>query len=128
QQQIYEDGVGDLRERLFEKLCGISVPLTTFDPLTMPDELSRVGAIVSPSLLKKAAGLKVGDWFLFSNSENQLVRCKLLVRPPEVEQPLVVNRSAQRVLQICVQDFSACLVTRIDTPLPSESYFDQALF
>lgn len=126
QQQSYDDGVEDLRERLFEKLRGISVPLAAFDPLSVPDELSRVGAAVSPSLLKKAAGLQVGDWFLFNNNENQLVRCKLLLRPPEVEQLLFVNRSGHRVLQKSVQDFSACLATRIATPLPIESYFDQA--
>lgn len=126
QQQSYDDGVEDLRERLFERLRGNSVSLVVFEPLTVPDELSRAGATVSPSLLKRAAGLKVGDWFLFSNNDNQLIRCKLLLRPPEVEQLLFVNRSGHRVLQKSVQDFSACLATRIAIPLPIESYFDQA--
>lgn len=127
QQQSYDQGVEDLRERLFEKLRGINAPLVPFLPLTVPDELSRIGAAVSPSLLKKAAGLQPGDWFLFSNSEGQLLRCKLLLRPPEVEQLLFVNRAGHRVLQKSVQDFSACLATRIAIPLAAENVFERAI-
>lgn len=126
-QQPYDEGVEDLRERLFEKLRGISVPLNEFTELSIPDELSRLGAAVSPSLLKKVAGLKAGDWFLFANNDNQLLRCKLLLRPPEVEHLLFVNRSGHRVLQKSVQDFSACLATRIALPLVQQNPFDKAL-
>lgn len=126
-QQAYDDGVEDLRERLFEKLRGISVPLFEFTPLTSPDELSLMGAVISPSLLKKVAGLHCGDWFVFHNSDDQLLRCKLLLRPPEVTQLLFVNRSGHRVLQKSVQDFSACLATQIARPLIVEPLFAKAL-
>jgi hypothetical protein len=126
-QQTYDGGVEDLRECLFEKLRGISVPLFEFTPLFMPDELSLVGAAVSPSLLKKVASLNVGDWFLFHNNDDQVMRCKLLLRPPEIEQLLFVNRSGHRVLQKSVQDFSACLATQIVRPLVVDHVFSNAL-
>lgn len=126
-QQAYDEGVADMREHLFEKLRAISVPLVIFEPLTVPDELSRVGARVSPSLLKKVASLQVGDWFLFSNNDEQLIRCRLLLRPPEIDQLLFVNRSGHRVLLKSVQDFSACLATHIAQPLESSGQLDQAL-
>lgn len=126
-QQVYDDGVSELRERLFEKLRGVAVPLAPFELLTVPDELSRIGAAVSPSLLKKVANLQVGDWFLFAGSDGQLLRCKLLLRPPELTQFLFVNRSGHRVLLKSVQDFSACLATRIAQPLVQIDSVAQAL-
>lgn len=126
-QQVYDDGVEDLRERLFGRLRGTPEKLAPFEPLTTLDELSQMGAVVSPALLKRVAHLRVDDWFMFYNSDNQWLRCKLLLRPPHIEQLLFVNRSGHRVLQKSVRDFSACLATHIAKPLIVADTFAVAL-
>lgn len=126
-QHAYDEGVANFREQLFERLRGTAQALQCFELLSTPDELTRAGVSVSPALLKKVAHLKAGDWFLFLNNDNQWLRCKLLLRPPEVESFVFVNRFGHRVLQKSVRDFSACLAAHIAKPLIIEPYFPRAL-
>jgi hypothetical protein len=126
-QQAYDAGVEQVREHLFSRLRDERHPLAPFAPLMEPDELQALGTTVSPAHVKKVAHLREGDWFLFSVNDEQWLRCKLLLRPPQVEQLLFVNRCGQRVLQKSPRDFSACLATHIATPLLTGDFFSLAL-
>lgn len=126
-QQAYDAGVEQVREHLFSCLRDERHPLAPFASLMEPDELQALGTTVSPAHLKKVAHLREGDWFLFSVSDEQWLRCKLLLRPPQVEQLLFVNRSGQRVLQKSPHEFSACLATHIVVPLFIGDFFSLAL-
>jgi hypothetical protein len=116
-QQIYDEGVADLRECLFNRLRGTPEKLVRFESIATLDELSQLGAAVSPALLKRVAHLRIDDWFMFFNSDDQWLRCKLLLLPPQTEQLIFVNRSGHRVLQKSVRDFSACLAAHVAKPL-----------
>lgn len=127
QQQAYDHGVEDLRERLFERLRGQEVPLVTFAPVVEEDELGRAGVSLSPAVSKQAASLKPGQWFLFSPEEGQWIRCKLLLSPPDFAGLFFVNRQGQRVLTKTPQEFSACLATGVARPLNLAGAYEQLL-
>lgn len=126
-QQAYAEGVEQLREHLFSRLRDEQHPLLPFAPLMEPDELRALGTTVSPAHVKKVAHLREGDWFLFSADDDRWLRCKLLLRPPQIEQLLFVNRHGQRVLQKSPHEFSACLATHIARPLQVVDIFSAAL-
>jgi hypothetical protein len=127
QQQTYDQGVEDFRERLFEQLRGQEVPLVAFAPLADEDELSRAGVSLSSAVSRQAASLKPGQWFLFSPEENQWIRCKLLLCPPDYASLFFVNRNGQRVLVKTPQEFSACLATGVARPLDVEDMYQRLL-
>ncbi len=127
QQEAYDHGVEDLRERLFERLRGQEVPLVNFAPLAEEDELHRAGVSLSPAVSKQAASLKPGQWFLFSPEDGHWIRCKLLLCPPDFAGLFFVNRSGQRVLTKTPQEFSACLATGVARPLKLTGVYEQLL-
>lgn len=126
-QQVYDQGVEDLRERLFERLRGQSLPLVPFSALETEDELSRAGVSLAPGVRARATGLKAGDWFLFSTDDHHWLRCRLLLCPPDYPGLLFVNRSGQRVLQKTPQEFAACLAAGVARSLVIDQLFERLL-
>ncbi len=81
-------------------------------------------ASLSKAAAQKAKGLNVGDWFLFTDEHERVLRCKLALKPEGTKQLLFVNAHGRKVMQKDVETFLLCLSAAVAKPLKSNNQFE----
>lgn len=92
---------------------------TLFTPLAYSAGQSSSNTHVPHSLLKQTEQLHAGDWFVFFGENNEVLRCKLALKNPEVDQLLLVDHTGRKVMIKSHKDFALCLSTGIARALPN---------
>lgn len=112
-----------LDEAFVDVLKGSPRNLDTAPPIAMPEMLDGIETRISKALLKKVDEIGEGSWFLHKDEQDKLLRCKLLIKIPDTDQLLFVNRVGQKAMQKGVEDFAFCLSTKITRMLDVEQLF-----
>ena len=126
-QEEYQVFVSELNAALFSRLKNqfdTDQPLASIPPLAGS---LHEGTSLSRALAAKARSLKVGDWFLFTDEDDHVLRCKLALKPEGTDQLLFVNAHGRKVMQKSVETFLLCLSTLVAKPLPQGPQFELSL-
>ena len=91
---------------------------TLFPELTNPNGHSDVHTHIPKSLLQQTDQVNPNDWILFSDADQQEIRCKLALKNAELDQLLFVDHTGRKVMNKNTKDFALCLSTGIARPLP----------
>jgi len=95
------------------------------EPLDTGFGVAGVRAVVSRSLIEQAETYTEGQWFLYKNEQEQVVRCKLALKLPDMDQLLFVNRLGQKVMQKGIEDFAYCLSAKLARPLNDKALYQR---
>lgn len=95
------------------------------EPLDAGFGIAGVRTMVSRSLLEQAEAYTEGQWFMYKNEQEQVVRCKLALKLPDMDQLLFVNRMGQKVMQKGVEDFAYCLSAKLARPLNAQPLYQR---
>ncbi len=101
-------------------------------PLVDPELEAVAVTAVSKELLKNIEPLQLGQWFLYYTNDNEIIRCRLALKLPEINQLRFVDLGGLRALEKSFDDFAYCLSTGaailIDAPShPWRKIFTQKL-
>ncbi|WP_163832132.1 DUF1631 family protein [Spartinivicinus ruber] len=113
----YQEFIDTLEMYLMQRLKGIEITCIEVKELTVPGEVENIKTTVSKSLSQKAISFKENDWFLFSITDDETIRCKLALKMLDTEQLLFVNRYGHKVMQKSFDDFVICITSKIAKPL-----------
>lgn len=95
------------------------------EPLDAGFGIAGVRTVVSRSLIEQAESYTEGQWFLYKNEQEQVVRCKLALKLPDMDQLLFVNRMGQKVMQKGIEDFAYCLSAKLARPLNDKPLYQR---
>jgi len=95
------------------------------EPLDAGFGIAGVRTAVSRSLIEQAETYTEGQWFLYKNEQEQVVRCKLALKLPDMDQLLFVNRMGQKVMQKGIEDFAYCLSAKLARPLNDKPLYQR---
>ncbi|PUA27274.1 MAG: hypothetical protein B0W54_11775 [Cellvibrio sp. 79] len=117
--QAYQQFLDHLNAHLMAAIQKQALENSLFMPLTYSASQSTGNTQVPYSLLKQTEQLHVGDWFIFFGENNEVLRCKLALKNPQVDQLLLVDHTGRKVMIKSHKDFALCLSTGIAKPLPA---------
>lgn len=92
-----------------------------FAALPYPEGHSERNTHITQTLHEESDNLKQGDWILFDNDNQQILRCKLALKNPNVDQLLFVDYSGKKIMIKSSKDLALCISTRIAKPLKIRS-------
>lgn len=116
--QAYQQLIEQLHIYLMSAIQKQPLVNTLFIPLAYSAGQSGSNTQVPYSLLKQTEQLHLGDWFIFHGENQEVLRCKLALKNPEVDQLLLVDHTGRKVMIKSHKDFALCLSTGIAKPLP----------
>ncbi len=116
--QSYRQFVEQLIAYLMAAIQKQPLQNTLFTPLAFSAGQSSSNTHIPQSLLQQTEQLHVGDWFIFYGENNEVLRCKLALKNPEVDQLLLVDHTGRKVMIKSHKDFALCLSTGIARTLP----------
>jgi len=117
--QAYQQFIDHLNAHLMAAIQKQALANSLFTPLTYSASQSTGNTQVPYSLLKQTEQLHVSDWFIFYGDNNEVLRCKLALKNPQVDQLLLVDHTGRKVMIKSHKDFALCLSTGIAKPLPA---------
>jgi len=126
-QDQYEAFVAELNTALFSRLKNRFDSDQPLAPIPSLTSSAHEGASLSRALVAKARSLKVGDWFLFTDEDNCVLRCRLALKLEAAGQLLFVNAHGRKVMLKSVETFLLCLSTLVAKPLPLGPQFELSL-
>ncbi len=86
--------------------------------IELPGTLDGIEKQVSQSLLNKVKGIAEGQWFLYTeDNEEECKRCKLLLSLPDYDQLLLSNFVGQKVLATSYENFAYLLSSKSIRPI-----------
>lgn len=115
--QAYHQFIEHLHAHLMAAIQKRAQENTLFTPLDYSAGQTSSNTQLPYSLLKQTEQLQVGDWFVFYSEGNDVLRCKLALKNPEVDQLLLVDHTGRKVMIKSHKDFALCLSTGIAKPL-----------
>jgi len=95
------------------------------EPLDAGFGVAGVKTVVSRNLMQQAEAYAEGQWFLYKNEQDQVVRCKLALKLPDMDQLLFVNRLGQKVMQKGIEEFAYCLSVKLARPLNEKALYQR---
>ena len=95
------------------------------EPLDAGFGVAGVKTVVSRNLMQQAEAYAEGQWFLYKNEQDQVVRCKLALKLPDMDQLLFVNRLGQKVMQKGIEEFAYCLSVKLARPLHDKPLYQR---
>lgn len=91
--------------------------ISLFAALPLPEGQSSSNTKVPLTLLQATEQIRVGDWIIVTGDNGELIRCKLALKNPAVDQLLFVDHTGRKVMSKSNKDFALCLSTGIAQPL-----------
>jgi len=113
----YRQFVDELSNALMQIIKKQSLPVSALSMLPYPAGHSDTHTRTTDSVLQQGATIQQGDWILFSNENEKIIRCKLALKNEMADQLLFVDRTGRKVMIKSSKDFSLCLTTGIAKPL-----------
>lgn len=115
--QAYQQFVDNLSAHLMLAVQKQTIHCSVFPPLPYPDGHSERNTHITETLREQSDALHQGDWILFDNDNEQILRCKLALKNASADQLLFVDYSGKKVMIKSSKDIALCLSTGIAKPL-----------
>ncbi len=115
--QAYQHLVDNLSAYLMLAVQKQSIECSQFPALPYPDGHSERNTHITETLREQSDALQQGDWILFDNDNQQMLRCKLALKNASADQLLFVDYSGKKIMIKSSKDMALCLSTGIAKPL-----------
>lgn len=109
----YQDFIDTLGQHLMQAIQKKPMDCQQLPRFAYPDGSTDSHTRVTAAILQQAQTIAPGDWIMFTNEDGQILRCKLAIKIPDVDQLLFVDRSGRKVMAKNMKDFSLCLSTGV---------------
>ncbi|MEN0036611.1 MAG: DUF1631 family protein [Cellvibrio sp.] len=128
--QAYSQLVEQLNHSLMSAIQKQPMDCTLFAAIATTNESSDANMRVPRALLQQTESIQPGDWIIFDGKASDAgvdnIRCKLVLKNPELDQFLFVDHTGRKVMNKNAKDLALCLSTGIARPLPSQE-FDEVI-
>lgn len=114
--QAYQQVVDNLSAHLMQAVQKQPIPSTPFAPLPYPSDYN-LNTHITGTLLEQSDTLQPGDWILFDNDNQHILRCKLALKNSAADQFLFVDYSGKKVMTKSSKEVALCLSTGLAKPL-----------
>lgn len=115
--QAYQHLVDNLSAHLMLAVQKQPIECSHFPALPYPDGHSERNTHITETLREQSDALQQGDWILFDNDNQQILRCKLALKNASADQLLFVDYSGKKIMIKSSKDMALCLSTGIAKPL-----------
>lgn len=109
----FQDFIDTLAQHLMLAIQKKSLECSKVSAFAYPDGHTDSHTHVTSAILQQAQAIEPGDWILLNDDGAHLLRCKLALKLPDVDQLLFVDSSGRKVMAKSVKDFSLCLSTGV---------------
>ncbi|RYY76932.1 MAG: DUF1631 family protein [Gammaproteobacteria bacterium] len=128
--ESYRQWVEVLSEQLMLTIKKQPIHCSIFNDLKYPVGFENLNTRVTTDILQQSDSIQEGDWILFTNENQLVIRCKLALKNSETSQLLFVDDTGRKVMNKNAQDFAVCVATGIAkkmTPVNAEEIITKIL-